>query len=95
VRELVKEMIALWGSGAWQDAGAGDAPHEAGVLRLSWEKAAQRLDWRPAYAWRDALRETVTWFKAYTPDADMSEMSLAQIERYAQRAAELGIAWVA
>jgi len=37
----------------------------------------------------------VTWFKAYTPDADMSEMSLAQIERYAQRAAELGIAWVA
>ena len=95
VQELVEELIAVWGTGSWQDASDPDAPHETGTLRLSWEKAAQRLNWRPVYDWREALRATAAWFKAYdgAPEEDAYARCKAQIVRYTQRARELDIPW--
>ena len=96
VRELMEELIALWGAGEWEDVSSGDAPHETGLLRLSCEKAANLLGWRPAYGWRDAVAETVDWFKRYAKDgadAGMYQTCVEQIGRYADRARELGAAW--
>jgi CDP-glucose 4,6-dehydratase len=95
VQELVEELIAAWGSGSWQDASDPEALHETGTLRLSWERAAHRLDWRPAYDWREAIQATAAWFKAYdaAPDEDAYARCVAQIARYTQHARELGIPW--
>ena len=39
-----------WGEGRWNDASDPRQPHEAGVLRLSIDKAIHQLGWRPAVA---------------------------------------------
>jgi CDP-glucose 4,6-dehydratase len=96
VRDLVEELLVLWGGGDWEDVGSDQAPHETGLLRLSWEKAANRLDWRPVYTWREALAETVAWYKEYHAGgsrADMYDVCAAQIRRYAERARESGAVW--
>ena len=96
VGDLVQELIRLWGSGDWQDASSDRAPHETGLLMLSWEKAANYLGWQPVYAWQQAVAETVDWFKGYYEggaDTDMYGACVAQIERYVDRARELGVVW--
>jgi CDP-glucose 4,6-dehydratase len=98
VGDLVQELIALWGAGEWQDLSAGQAqaPHETSLLRLSWEKAANRLGWRAVYGWHEAAAETVSWFKVYHEhgaDIDMYDACVGQIARYVDRARELGILW--
>jgi len=39
VADLVNAFCAAWGSGGWEDKSSAHKPHEAGVLRLSIEKA--------------------------------------------------------
>ncbi|MCP4535815.1 MAG: CDP-glucose 4,6-dehydratase [Chloroflexi bacterium] len=93
---LVQEMIQLWGSGDWEDISSDQALHETGLLMLNWEKAANYLDWQPVYAWREALAETVDWFKEYyegNSGADMYGACVSQIRRYVDRARELGAVW--
>jgi CDP-glucose 4,6-dehydratase len=98
VGDLVEKLIALWGAGGWRDLSAGqaEAPHEASLLRLSWEKAANRLGWRPVYGWQEAAAETVDWYKTYRergPDTDMYDVCVGQLARYVDRARELDVAW--
>jgi CDP-glucose 4,6-dehydratase len=96
VQNLVQKLIEFWGTGDWEDASSGQAHHETGLLRLSWEKAANRLGWRPVYVWHEALAETVDWYKKYYADGtsgDMYDTCAGQIRRYVDRARELDLAW--
>ena len=96
VRDLVQELIRLWGTGEWKDVSSGHAPHETGLLRLSWEKAANHLGWQPAYTWHEAVAETVEWYKRYhdaRSSVDMYDTCVEQIRRYVDRARGLHIAW--
>jgi CDP-glucose 4,6-dehydratase len=96
VRELAEKTIEIWGEGDWQDDSSSEAPHETGLLRLSWEKARNYLGWRPVYEWEEALRETVDWFKLYhlgCPSTDMYHTCVEQIRRYVERARKLGVYW--
>jgi len=92
----VQELIGLWGTGKWEDVSSDQAPHETGLLRLSWEKAANLLGWQPVYTWHEALAETADWFKEYhESDAgvDMYNTCVEQIRRYVDHARELGAVW--
>ena len=96
VQDLVQELIGLWGTGKWEDVSSDQAPHETGLLRLSWEKAANLLGWQPVYTWHEALAETADWFKEYhESDAgvDMYNTCVEQIRRYVDHARELGAVW--
>jgi CDP-glucose 4,6-dehydratase len=93
--ELVNEVIALWGSGSYT-TGTTQTEVETALLRLNWDKAAHRLDWHSVYTWREALSETIDWYRQYAESAangDMYDVCVAQIQRYADRASELGLAW--
>ncbi len=88
VGEVVDRFIAEWGSGSWRDASAGDHVHEAGILRLSIDKAIARLDWRPRWGLDRVLAETARWYRRWLEDpAAMREFGLAQIAAY-ERAME-------
>lgn len=93
--QLVEEAIALWGSGSWRHNPDVRPHQETGVLRLNWDKAANRLGWRPVYDWREALAATVEWFKQYQqqPQADFYPLCASQIEAYTSRAQRLGLPW--
>lgn len=98
-KDIAARLVDLWGGGSWVHTDPGYAKIETGFLRLSWEKAAARLGWRPVYTWTEALAEIVDWFKAFqqwqqeAPGADMYEVGRRHIADYVARARELGLPW--
>jgi CDP-glucose 4,6-dehydratase len=90
---LAEKLVAQWGSGSWVHTHPGYAEVETGLLRLSWDKAAHRLGWRPIYPWDQALAEIVAWFKAYQAGDDMYGVTREHIRAYTRRAQELGVEW--
>jgi CDP-glucose 4,6-dehydratase len=75
VSEVVEEILRNWGSGTWTDASDSNAPHEAAHLSLSIEKARTRLDWIPRWAFDEAIRRTVGWYRCATAGASSSELA--------------------
>jgi CDP-glucose 4,6-dehydratase len=92
-RAIVEKLIELWGDGAWQHTGSAEPKAETGLLRLSWEKAQQRLNWRPVYNLDQALGEVTAWFRAYQEGRPMREVCRRHIDTYVSQASELGVAW--
>jgi CDP-glucose 4,6-dehydratase len=92
-RALAEKLIDLWGSGSWIHSRPNFAPIETGQLRLSWEKSAARLNWRPIYSWQDALAELVDWFKSYEQSADMYAVGRNHIAKYVAEARRLDLEW--
>jgi CDP-glucose 4,6-dehydratase len=90
---LAEKLVELWGSGSWVHTRPGYAEVETGQLRLSWDKAAHRLNWRPVYTWVDALIEITDWFKAYEAGENTREVTRRHILNYVNRARELGLDW--
>lgn len=95
VQMLVEKSIELWNEGDWIDASdsLNEAPAEMNLLRINWDKAANRLSWRPVYDWQAALQQTVAWFKAYQKGSQMRDISLKDIEEYTIQAQNAGIKW--
>lgn len=98
--EIAAKLVELWGSGSWEHTEPGFAKVETGQLRLSWDKAAHRLNWRPVYTWQEALAEITDWFKAYqaaaeggNDDGDMYHVTRNHIHLYTQKAKRLGLDW--
>jgi CDP-glucose 4,6-dehydratase len=90
---LVEKLITHWGSGEWVHTPTGRAEKETRFLRLSWEKAASRLGWRPVYSLDEALAEISDWFKAYKKNEDMYAVCQQHIAAYVQKARDKGLAW--
>ncbi len=79
-----KELVVLFGR-AWgdtfrytveKDAG----PHEAGLLRLSCDKAARLLDWHPKTDLTKAVEWVVEWTKCYGTGGDIRAVMEKQID---------------
>lgn len=90
VRELVEKAIEHWGYGDWTDASSPNAKQEMTMLKLNWDKAANRLGWHPAYNWEQAVEETVDWFKAFEKYCNnprpisMREVCVDHLNKYTQ-----------
>lgn len=93
VRDLVNCIIHHWGSGSWKNTGDAAQPEEAMMLSLNCDKANQRLGWVPLWRFDHAIGETVSWFKAFDANADMRELTCAQISSYAEEGASQGVSW--
>jgi CDP-glucose 4,6-dehydratase len=85
VREVVEAVIREWGAGEWEDRQDPAAPHEAGLLRLSIEKAQARLGWLPRWRFDETFRRTVAWYRAYqegTRGEALRALTVGQIHEY-------------
>lgn len=83
VGKLADAFFTAWGSGGWRDVGDPNQPHEAGILRLSIDKAISQLDWRPRWQVDEAARRTALWFRGYYADRrTMADACLAEISDY-------------
>lgn len=85
VRHLVERLIHHWGAGSWEDGSDPGAPHEAGLLSLSIEKAQRVLGWRPRWSFDEAIRQTTRWYqqsaKAASP-REVQAITCAQLQAY-------------
>ena len=97
VVDLLRDLAAVWGH---TDPSAsykltGDVPfHEAGLLKLSCDKALLALRWEPNLSYDECVELTGSWYRAVLKeDADAGEVTAAQIRRYEDVACQRHRVW--
>ncbi len=79
------EVIALfaerWPSLGFRVEGDG-GPHEANFLKLDCSKMKRVFGWSPVWNIRDAMDNTVEWYRTYVEGGDVTECMERQIARY-------------
>lgn len=88
VATLVELIVGRWEGARWESRPDADAPHEAGLLRLDWSKARERLGWHPGLTLKEAVELTVAWYRAAAgsgPTRALYDLSVEQIRHYEQR----------
>lgn len=95
VKALVQEVLSIW-PGEWVDGSDPKSVHEAILLTLSIEKAGALLKWTPAWDFKQAVRNSVEWYRQRhaAGNKDMVEFSLSQINDYADAARLKSAPWV-
>lgn len=83
VGHLMDALVQAWGSGSWVDQSSPDQPHEAGILRLSIEKAGWDLGWHPRWSCDEMIERTARWYRQVGCEkADARAACAADIEAY-------------
>ena len=83
VKELVETAIDCWGGGEWTDGSDANQPHEAGLLKLSIDKAMQVLQWIPKLNSKEAIQWTIDWYRQ--PPETLFDYTIEQIKNYQQK----------
>lgn len=81
VAELVEAAQEHW-PGEWEDRSDADAPHEAGRLALSIERARSVLCWTPRWDFARAVSETVGWYRRVSEGESPSALTRSQIAAF-------------
>lgn len=66
------------------DKSAGSHLHEAKMLRLSIDKAEERLDWHPRWDLKTTVSRTVEWYRGFYSGDDMEDWCGRQIDEYCE-----------
>ena len=87
VEDLVRAVIAAWGSGKIAYDSNTGAPYEAAALYLSSDKARRELGWRALWSFERAAAETVHWYRSVGEGLAPLDATREQIRAYmAERA---------
>lgn len=81
VAEIAAYIIECYGTGEVV-VNKKDNLHEAKFLMLNIEKAEKVLSWRPVFTVKEAVAETVKWYKAQYYNQDMYALTMEQIINY-------------
>jgi hypothetical protein len=70
------------------------APHEAGLLQLSTDKAHALLRWSPVWSFSAAVEQTVNWYRETRKAPQQApDLTRQQIQRYQADAAKAEMSW--
>lgn len=93
VAQLVTELLRHW-PGEWLDQTQPDAPHEAGRLQLTTDKANALLSWSPVWRFDEAVAATTRWYREVDSGKQSPlEATRAQISAYTEAARSQAVAW--
>ncbi|MBK8637467.1 MAG: CDP-glucose 4,6-dehydratase [Chromatiaceae bacterium] len=82
VSALVEQILQLW-PGRWIDRSDPNAPHEASLLNLAWDKAFHQLGWQPQWGFGETIARTVNWYRrASVARADFLAITQSDIRAY-------------
>ncbi len=66
---------------------------EAGLLKLTWDKAHAQLQWAPVLSFNETIDLTADWYRAYLAGEEMLTVTQQQIEGYYQKAVNQKLTW--
>jgi CDP-glucose 4,6-dehydratase len=95
VEELVEAVLRHW-PGRWERKPDPGAPHEAGFLQLSTDKAAALLGWLPVWRFSEAVAQTVGWYRQarqFAASREFQKQTQEQIGHYIDAARAAQAAW--
>lgn len=81
VKEVVEEIICVWGKGGWKHISSEDNKHEAKLLGLDITKARKLLGWSPIWDFKETMEMTVKWYKREDKE-NAFDLCMEQIEKY-------------
>ena len=90
VAELVEQVLQHW-PGRAHDQSEPGAPHEAGRLNLSTDKAFHLLGWSPRWSFAETVKKTVDWYRQTTQLAADDPAVFARLTQQQIREYEEGI----
>jgi CDP-glucose 4,6-dehydratase len=95
VADLATAILDRWASGSRVVIERDTSGAESIALRLDSSRAAHRLGWLPTWSTCETVDAIVEWYRSWLadPSGDVYGRTVAQIERYAGRAADLGRPW--
>ncbi len=83
VEALVTEILQHW-PGRWEDRSDPLAPHEAGKLNLTTDKAFHLLGWQPKWKFSTTIEKTAIWYRSVFDGANVLDLTQHQISEYAE-----------
>ncbi len=81
VEDVIQTALKTW-VGTYHASTTADAPHEAGLLKLSIDKVRTKLSWQPKWDFETAVANTMTWYKETAAGRSPLDISLEQIKAY-------------
>jgi CDP-glucose 4,6-dehydratase len=82
VRELVDMVRAAYGDGEVRFGSGEEGPHEAGRLTLEVAKSRTMLGVKPKWTLAQAIKQTMTWYRAQQEGADARALCEAELAAY-------------
>lgn len=79
--ELVDLFIRYWPEASYKHVNV-NGPHEANFLKLDSSKARKIFEWSPKWDAQHAVEKSVEWYKAYSENKDLVEITDRQIKEY-------------
>lgn len=95
VSVLIEQMKQTWKDSEWENvSGIDNDKKEATLLKLSCDKALNRLNWLPTMSFNESVNMTAEWYKSYySKDRDMRKLTIEQIRFYETLAKERHRSW--
>ncbi len=95
VADLIEEMKKIWPEGRWKNASDSTVhKKEAGLLKLSCDKALRHLSWKATLSYEETVRLTTEWYlRFYKEKKDMVSFTTEQISDYKHLARERNLPW--
>ncbi len=81
VMDMVRTVIAEYGTGCLEFEPTLNAPHEAERLTLDITKARELLNWKPRLDFKQTVAFTVDWYRRY-PNENVYDLCMEQIDTY-------------
>lgn len=95
VEQLLQEMVKHWNGKSWRVESSALTRKEAGLLKLSCDKALARLAWQPTLKFSETVEFTASWYRSFYENsaANAGALTSQQIARYVNFAKERNLAW--
>ena len=82
VKVVAETLARFWGEDSGWVQDPAEHPHEATTLKLDSTKARLELDWAPRLSLEQALELTVEWYRAFSREQGLREITERQIREY-------------
>jgi CDP-glucose 4,6-dehydratase len=94
VKTLIENLASHWPGAKWGIDTQTQAMKEAGLLKLSCDKALYHLQWQASMTFAETVEMTATWYRDYYQGADAKTLTQNQIKTYMQLATQRKQVWM-